>query len=98
MKGWLLRQPAGSRHSKDITSAGARWAEGDSQCDVSYRERRVNSIANFRQRADGCLVMGSIGSRRHFEETWPVINEQTEDCAGENESASHPPAVVRGEV
>ena len=55
MKGWLLRQPARSRHSKDITSAGARWAEGASQCDVSYRERRVNSTANFRQHADGKL-------------------------------------------
>src|SRR2546430_7962475 len=29
VKGWLLRQPARSRHSKDITSEGARWAGGD---------------------------------------------------------------------
>ncbi len=66
MKGWLLRQPARSRHSKDITSASARWAEGALQCDVSYRERSVNSIANFRQRADGCVVMGQHRLSKHL--------------------------------
>jgi hypothetical protein len=39
MKGWLLRQPAKSRLSEDITSASPWRLEGASQYDVSYRER-----------------------------------------------------------
>ena len=50
MKGWLLRQPAKSLLSENITSASAWRVEGASQSDVSYRERRVNSTADFGQR------------------------------------------------
>ena len=42
MKGWLLRQPARSRHPEDITPGRARQRESPPRHGVSYRERPVN--------------------------------------------------------
>src|SRR2546428_12030167 len=61
---------------------GLRVAERESpdkRCALSRKSRHGNPRHKYGGATLGC----SCGSRSRFQETWPVINEQTENCVRE---------------
>jgi hypothetical protein len=66
------------------------------RCVLSRKARQLDRY--FRQRRMRASSWGSVGSRSRFEEAWPVVNEQTENRAREEESENNSPAIIMREV
>ena len=61
---------------------------------MQERHRRLRFSANIKKEVSGC----GRGTGSCLEKAWPVVDEQSKNCAGDYESENHGPPVILGEV
>src|SRR5258708_23283015 len=98
---WMVAKAARQEPTPKGYHTGTRVAARESsakRCVLSRKARHWNPRLLSLHKYGGATLGCRGGSRSRFQETWPVVDEQPEDCACENEAASHHPAEVLGQV